>query len=92
MKQTSALIRNTEKMALLAGVFQPLMILPQISTILVNKSANDVSLATWAGTLLLGLPILLYGIVHRLRPIIVTQIINATLQITVVIAIIIYQY
>lgn len=80
----------TERLALVAGVLQPLMTLPQVLVIFMHHRAADVSLVTWLGYLLLGLPFLAYGITHRLRPIIVTQALYIVLQATVVIGVLLY--
>lgn len=81
---------TTERLALIAGVLQPLMTLPQVIIIFLHHSASDVSLLTWLGYLVLGLPFLFYGITHRLRPVLVTQILYIILQTSVVIGVLIY--
>ena len=82
--------RRIENFALLAGIIQPLITLPQIIAIYGNQSAKDVSLLTWMGYLLFGIVFLIYGIVFNLRPIWIGQIIWVTMEIIMVIGILLY--
>ncbi len=83
--------KRIELFALVAGVIQPLITLPQIITIYGNHSANDVSLLTWLGYLLFGITFLVYGVVFRLKPIWIGQIIWVLMQTIIVIGIFMYQ-
>lgn len=83
--------KQLERFALVAGIVQPLITLPQIVTIYTSKSAEDVSLLTWIGYLIFGLIFLLYGLVFKLRPIWAGQIMWVTMQCTVVVGIILYK-
>lgn len=83
--------QHIEFYALIAGIIQPLITLPQIITIYTNQSAQDVSLITWGGYTILGLILLTYGIAYKLRPIIVGQSIWAVMQSVMVIGILLYQ-
>jgi len=83
--------KRIELFALVAGIVQPLITLPQILTIYVNHSANDVSLLTWLGYLFFGVTFLVYGIVFKLKPIWMGQIIWVLMQFITVIGILIYQ-
>ncbi len=80
----------SEKMALFAGVLQPMMTIPQVYKIYSTQDASGVSLITWVGYALLGLVFLVYGIMHDLKPIWITQIIWFSLQVLVVIGILMY--
>ena len=82
--------KTTEHLALIAGILQPMMTLPQAWKIYTTHSAAGVSLATWVGYAVLGLVFLVYGIVHKLRPIALTQVIWFTLQMIVVVGILKY--
>lgn len=82
--------KKVELFALVAGILQPLITLPQIIHIYSSQSAADVSLLTWIGYLIFGIIFLIYGIVFRLKPIWVGQIIWVTMQLITVIGIIIY--
>lgn len=82
--------KRIEYFALLAGIVQPLITLPQIIAIYGNQSAKDVSLLTWIGYLVFGVTFLIYGIVFNLKPIWVGQMIWVTMQTIVVIGILLY--
>jgi uncharacterized protein with PQ loop repeat len=82
--------KRIERFALIAGIVQPLITLPQIIAIYGNRSADDVSLLTWVGYLVFGVIFLAYGIVFKLRPIWVGQIIWVTMQAITVAGILIY--
>jgi len=82
--------KMTEQLAVFAGILQPMMTIPQVIQIYGTKSATGVSLVTWIGYAVLGLVFLIYGIVHRLKPIWITQILWFTLQMSVVMGVLIY--
>lgn len=80
----------TEKVALVAGVLQPLMTVPQVWKVYSTQTASGLSIWTWAGYSILGLAFLAYGLAHHLKPVWITQILWFTLQVSVVIGILIY--
>lgn len=82
--------KRVELFALIAGIVQPLITLPQIITIYSNQSATDVSLLTWIGYLFFGITFLFYGVVFSLKPIWIGQIIWVTMQTITVIGILLY--
>lgn len=83
--------KSVERFALIAGIIQPLITIPQIVTIYGNQSAADVSLLTWLGYLFFGVTFLVYGIVFNLKPIWIGQIIWVTAQVIVVVGIVLYR-
>lgn len=83
--------KRIEYFALVAGIIQPLITLPQIIAIYSNQSAKDVSLLTWVGYLVFGITFLIYGLVFQLKPIWAGQIIWVTMQTIVVIGILLYR-
>lgn len=82
--------QRIERFALVAGIVQPLITLPQIIAIYGSQSAKDVSLLTWVGYLIFGIIFLIYGIVFNLKPIWVGQIIWVTMQTITVAGILLY--
>ena len=82
--------KKIENIALIAGIIQPLITLPQIITIYGNQSAEDVSLLTWLGYLFFGIVFLLYGLTFKLKPIWIGQIIWVSMQSITVIGILLY--
>ena len=86
----SEIERYAERIALVAGIIQPLVTIPQIYEIYTSQQAENVSLLTWVGYLIFGIIFLIYGYIFKLRPIFYGQIIWVILQITVVTGILIY--
>lgn len=76
--------------ALVAGIIQPLITLPQIIAIYSNQNAENVSLLTWVGYLIFGVIFLVYGIVYKLKPIYIGQSFWVTMEIIMVVGILIY--
>lgn len=89
-KVSSSDKKRFERFALIAGIVQPLITMPQIVTIYSSQSAKDVSLLTWLGYLLFGVIFLIYGLIFNLKPIWVGQIIWVVMQSITVIGILIY--
>lgn len=75
----------------IAAVVHPLTTLPQLFTIYTTHIVTGISLWTWIGFLLIGLVFLMYGIVHRITPIILTQILWFIVDLLVIIGILLYQ-
>lgn len=75
----------------IAAVIHPLSALPQVYTIYVSQNVAGVSLWTWIGFMFIGFIFLAYGLVHRLKPIIVTQIIWFIVDAMVIIGVLLYQ-
>ena len=62
-----------DTLALLVGIFQPLLTLPQIYLIYTTQDASDVSLFMWTGFNVASVILLMYGLRHKLKPIIWAQ-------------------
>jgi len=62
-----------DRATFVVAIVEPLVTIPQVLTIFVNKSAVGVSLATWLGYELLTLVWLWYAIVHKDRIILLYQ-------------------
>lgn len=72
------------------ALFSPLMTLPQILQIFIRQSAADISLTTWGTYQTSALFWLLYGILHKQRPIIIANIFWLIVQGIVIIGAVIY--
>ena len=57
------------------SIFGPIMTLPQIMQIWVNKNASGVSSVSWAAYLVTAIFWLVYGVIHKEKPIILTNVI-----------------
>ncbi|MDP6647897.1 MAG: hypothetical protein QGH34_00690 [Candidatus Woesearchaeota archaeon] len=83
-------INFMDKAVYVVGAIGPLMTLPQISKIWFEKNASGVSILSWSAFLFYAIFWLIYGIIHKEKPIIFAYILWVTLQSLVVIGIIIY--
>lgn len=75
----------------IAAVIHPLSAVPQVYSIYSTQDVSGISLLTWLGFMLLGLIFLSYGILHKIRPLIVTQVLWFIVDFLVVIGVIIYR-
>jgi uncharacterized protein with PQ loop repeat len=74
-----------------AAVVHPLTALPQVYTIYATQNVEGVSLLTWFGFMTLGLVFLAYGIVHKMKPFIVTQILWFAIDLLIVVGVLLYR-
>jgi uncharacterized protein with PQ loop repeat len=65
----SASLRLLDRVVLVVGVIGPLTTLPQILKLYLLQNATGISFLSWGLPGLLDIPWILYGIVHRERPI-----------------------
>ncbi|HQT82971.1 MAG TPA: SemiSWEET family transporter [Candidatus Paceibacterota bacterium] len=72
------------------GVLAPLALLPQVIQIYTTKSAAGLSLSTWALLTFFNALWVLYGVVHRDKPIILTNILFTILNATIVVGVLLY--
>ena len=82
--------RILDKSIYAVALFGPLMTFPQIYKIWIEKSAAGVSVISWAAYLLGAFFWLFYGIVHKEKPIIFTNIVWIILQLIIIIGALIY--
>jgi len=82
--------RFLDKIIFVVGVIGPLMVLPQVLKIWIQKDASGVSLISWASFLFFDTIWITYGVVHRVYPIIVAYTIWIILEIVIVIGILRY--
>ena len=75
---------------MVTGVIGPLASIPQAIQIYTTQDAEGVSLITWSLFILTNGALLIYGLVHKLTPIIVSNICWEVIQVIVVIGILMY--
>ncbi len=73
------------------AIIQPLMTIPQIMTIFVNKSASDVSIVTWVAYEIGSSLWLYFGVVHKIKSIIITQTLWLIIHSLMIIGILLYK-
>ena len=64
-------VEYLDKIVLIVAVLIPLVEIPQLIEIYTKQSAQNVSSLTWGAFVLFGIPWLIYGIVHKEKPVIV---------------------
>jgi uncharacterized protein with PQ loop repeat len=74
-----------------AAVIHPLTAVPQVYDIYTTHDVAGVSLLTWLSFMVLGLIFLAYGIVHHIRPFILTQMLWFAVDFLVVIGVLMYR-
>lgn len=73
-----------------ASVVHPLTAVPQVYAIYSTHDVSGVSLGTWLGFMTLGLVFLAYGILHKIKPFIINQILWFILDFLVVAGVLMY--
>lgn len=77
----------TDALALLVGLAQPIMTIPQIVLVFTLHDSSQISLATWVTYDIASVVLLIYGFRHKLMPIIISQICWLVVQTIMIIAI-----
>lgn len=72
------------------AIFGPASALPQVHQTLTTKDVSGMSLFTWGLWAILTVVWLIYGIIHKEKPLIISQGIYLVLNLVVVAAIILY--
>jgi len=83
-------IRFLDNFLLVIAVIGPIMVLPQIFQIYIYKNPVGVSMLTWSLLAMINIPWIIYGIVHKDKPIIIAQTLWFIANITVVTGAIMY--
>ena len=72
------------------AVIAPLTTLPQMYTIWIERSAAGISVLTWFLYTLFSIPLLVYGIVHKAKPLIVMYTLWIIVNLSVAIGALLY--
>jgi uncharacterized protein with PQ loop repeat len=84
-------IRRVDELAYFFGIAGPLFSIPQLYQIWSTQDAVGVSLLSWSAFTIGSMFWLTYGIVHKEKPIIISQTLWFILQLTIVIGILLYR-
>lgn len=82
--------RAIDRAMMFVSVLNPLVAIPQAVIIYSNQDATNVSLATWLSFMLVGIILTFYAVAHRIKPMIINQILWFIVDIAIIIGIIIY--
>jgi uncharacterized protein with PQ loop repeat len=84
------LVPYIDKLFYLGGILSPLVALPQVTQIFTAKNAAGVSLITWSSYLVASLALVVYGIVHKQKPIIFMNVTVLPVYILIIAGILLY--
>jgi uncharacterized protein with PQ loop repeat len=79
-----------DRLMSVAAVIHPLMATPQVYSIYTTHDVSGISLWTWFGFMALGLIFLAYGILHKIKPLIVTQVLWFIVDFLIVLGVVLY--
>ena len=66
--------RLMDRLIYLIGIVGPIMTIPQVAEVWLNKNASGISVITWASYVVINVFWIIYGTMHKEKPIIVTSI------------------
>ena len=72
------------------ALFGPIVTIPQVVKIWINKDAPDISIFTWTGYFIFALVWISYGFIHDEKPIIIRYILYSILYLLIVIGAILF--
>ena len=79
--------RFMDKFIYFIAIFGPLIAIPQVLKIWYNQNSSGVSILTWSGYLLGGIFWLIYGLMHKEKPIVITNSLWIIVEIFIIIGI-----
>jgi len=82
--------RIMDKLIYLIAILTPLMTLPQVYKIWIERNPVGVSALTWSSYLLAACFWLSYGILHKEKPIILVNVLMIILEIIIIIGVLTY--
>ncbi len=82
--------RLMDKLIYIVIFVGPIMTIPQVITIWFERNASGVSVLSWMSYLFVSICWLIYSLLHREKPIIISAVIWIILEIMIVLGIVIY--
>ncbi len=73
------------------GLAIPLMTVPQLTELYLHHNAGSISLITWSGYFVGSCFWFTYGILHKAKPIYLTNFLTAFIQLAIVVGILMYR-
>jgi len=84
-------INFLDRLLLVVAIIAPFTTLPQLYTIFIEKNVTGVSAITWLLYTVLTLPWIVYGFVHKEKPIIVSSLLWLVTDVLVVVGTMVYR-
>lgn len=88
--QNTHLVKNYDKFIYLVGIVIPLITSSQVFKIWLNQNAQGVSLIAWSAYLFNSIAWFIYGIIHKEKPIILTNFICIIINFMVILGTLVY--
>jgi uncharacterized protein with PQ loop repeat len=82
--------RFINRIIYIVALFGPIVTIPQVVKIWINRDATDISILTWASYFIFSLVWISYGIIHDEKPITIRYLLYSILYLMVVIAAILF--
>lgn len=82
--------RFMDKAIYVVGIIGPLMTIPQLAKIWIEKNASGVSAASWTAYTVCAIFWLIYGFMHREKPIIITYAVWLLLDAAIIVGVALY--
>ncbi|MBU1930558.1 hypothetical protein KJ972_03555, partial [Candidatus Micrarchaeota archaeon] len=79
-----------DKIVIAVGIIAPILTIPQLLTIWLEQNASSLSLITWMTYTISAIFWVIYGIMHKSKPIIILYVIWIIVDILIVLGILLY--
>jgi len=83
-------IRMLDSVCMGASLLLPAMALPQVYKVFMFQSAGDLSLFMWLSYIILTIPLIVYGFVHRVNLLIFMNLLWIVIDVLMVVGIVMY--
>jgi uncharacterized protein with PQ loop repeat len=80
-----------DRCMMVASAIYPFTVMPQIVSIYTQHNVEGISLVSWLGFMSFGTIFLTYALVHRIKPLIVSQVLWMVVDISVVVGVLMYR-
>jgi len=84
-------VTAVDRLMNVAAIIHPMTAIPQVYSIYSTHNVSGVSLLTWFGFMTLGVVFLAYGILHKIKPFILTQTLWFVVDFLVVLGVFLYR-
>jgi uncharacterized protein with PQ loop repeat len=83
-------VRFLDKLIYIIGIFGPLMTIPQVTKIWIERNPIGISAVSWISYTIMAIIWFIYGIVHKEKPLVVMYSIWFILDLLIVIGVLLY--
>ncbi len=81
---------SIDRVMLAVSVINPLTALPQIIQIYTTKDVSGISVASWVLFAITSAIFLIYGILHKIKPIIITNLLWLVMDVAIIVGVMMY--